>query len=97
MRSGVGVSKVTEWRQRMVRFRESGVSVTAFCRAERVSIPSFYHWQKKLAGSSVEARDADAGFVPVRLVTNSSIVVELPGGTRLQIPAGDPQLVQATP
>ena len=34
-----------------------------------------------------------SGFVSVRLVANTGIVVELPGGTRLQIPAGDPQMI----
>jgi hypothetical protein len=80
----------------MVRFREAGVRVAAFCGTERVSVASFYQWRKKLARSPVEASDADTGFIPVRLVTNSSIVVELRGGTRLQIPVGDPRIVQST-
>ena len=94
MRVGVEVSKAAEWQRRMVRFREAGVSVSAFCRTERVSVPSFYQWRKKLARSSVEESNANAGFVPVRLVTSASLVVELPGGTRLQIPVGDPQMIQ---
>jgi hypothetical protein len=59
-----------------------------------VSVPSFYQWRKKLARSSVEESNVNTGFIPVRLVTSSGIVVELPGGTRLQIPTGDPQLIQ---
>lgn len=94
MSVGVELSKAGEWRRRMIRFREAGVSVAAFCRTERVSVPSFYHWRKKLARLPGEALEADAGFIPVRLVTNTGIVVELPGGARLQIPAGDPQIMQ---
>ena len=94
MSVGVEASKAGEWQRRLARFREAGVSVAAFCRTERVSVPVFYQWRKKLARSLVEAPDVNAGFIPVRLVTNTSIVVELPGGTRLQIPAGDPQMIQ---
>ena len=94
MSVGVEASKAAEWQQRLVRFREARVSVSAFCRTERVSVPSFYQWRKKLARSAVEEPDANAGFIPVRLVTSTGIVVELPGGTRLQIPTGDPQLIQ---
>jgi len=95
MAMGVEGWKAAEWQRRMVRFHEAGVPVSVFCRTERVSVASFYQWRKRLACSSVEESDATAGFVPVRLVTHTGIVAELPGGTRLQIPAGDPQLVQA--
>ena len=94
MSFGVEASKAAEWQRRLGRFREAGVSVAAFCRTERVSVPAFYQWRKKLGHSSVASSDANAGFIPVRLVTNTSIIVELPGGTRLQIPAGDPQMIQ---
>jgi transposase-like protein len=40
--------KVEDWRRRLARFRESQLSVAAFCRQEGVSPPSFYVWRKRL-------------------------------------------------
>jgi hypothetical protein len=87
--------KLLEWQRRMARFREADVGVSAFCRTERVSVPSFYQWRKRLERLPRESSLVQPGFVPVRLVSAASIVVQLPGGTQLQIPTGDPQTVQA--
>jgi hypothetical protein len=87
--------KVSEWRRRMERFRESGQSVSTFCRAERVSAPSFYQWRKRLERFLPDSSLTQAGFVPVRVVAAAGIVVQLPGGTQLQIPAGDVPTIQA--
>lgn len=87
--------KLSEWQRRMARFREAGVSVSAFCRTEGVSVPSFYQWRKRLERLPRESSLAQGGFLPVRLVTSASIVAQLPGGTQLQIPTGDPRTVQA--
>ncbi len=40
--------KVQQWRDRIRRFSVSGQTVARFCAAERVSVPSFYSWRKKL-------------------------------------------------
>jgi len=37
-----------EWRQRVKRQRESGLSIAEFCRREKVSAHSFYGWKRKL-------------------------------------------------
>ena len=39
------------WRDRLARFRKSGLTVKEFCRQEGVSDPSFYQWRKRLAGA----------------------------------------------
>ena len=65
--------------------------MTQFCRVEGVSVPSFYQWRKKLAGPAAAAGDGRASFAAVRLVGAASVVAWLPGGTRLEIPLGDPQ------
>ena len=40
--------KVQQWSERLSRFGDSGQTVAEFCRAERVSQPSFYQWKKTL-------------------------------------------------
>lgn len=87
----VDLQKVAEWRSRFERFSNSGKSVTQFCRVEVVSLPSFYQWRKKLAGSPATSGDGRASFAAVRLVGAASVAAWLPGGTRLEIPLGDPQ------
>ena len=49
------VSKDRMWRERLDRYRQSGVSVAAFCAGEGVSLAAFYGWQRRLreaAGSA---------------------------------------------
>lgn len=42
------VSKERMWRERLDRYRQSGVSVAAFCAGEGVSLAAFYGWQRRL-------------------------------------------------
>ena len=37
------------WRERLDRWKRSGLTITAFCQREGVSQPSFYSWRKRLA------------------------------------------------
>lgn len=37
-----------EWRQRVKRQRESGLSIAEFCRREKVAPHSFHAWKRKL-------------------------------------------------
>ena len=74
--------KQSEWSERILRRRESGLTVAEFCEWEGVSVASFYNWQKKLRGTksrkqSVELVTAEgrsqrspqkASFLPVHVV-----------------------------
>ena len=42
------VSKDRMWRERLARYRQSGVSVAAFCVSEGVSLAAFFGWQRRL-------------------------------------------------
>jgi hypothetical protein len=56
------------WQRRLQRFRDSGLSVTAFCDRERISTASFYVWRRRLQADR-SPPDADAPqLVPVRVV-----------------------------
>ena len=39
---------LTEWRERLKRQSESGLTVEAFCQQEGVSTSMFYRWQRQL-------------------------------------------------
>jgi len=94
MARGIDVAKHAQWRLRMERFQRSDVSVVEFCEDEAVSTASFYLWRKRLARAEPvtnKVHQPTVGFAAVRVVGTPSLVVQLPGGTRLEIPTGDAQ------
>jgi transposase len=56
------------WRRVLARWRRSGLSVRAFCRAEGISEPSFYVWRRKLD----QADHKKPAFLPVHVVTEEA-------------------------
>lgn len=44
-----GSSKAVEWRARLRRYEQTGLTVSEFCRREGLSAPSFYAWRRRLA------------------------------------------------
>jgi len=87
MMSGKRTSKVELWRSRMQRFRASGLSVTRFCEQERVSLPSFYQWRKRLADGAENT--APPTFLPVRVTQSPAVEIRLPSGARISVPPGE--------
>ena len=89
--------RVLEWRERFERYLRAGLSVARFCERERVSVAAYYHWRKRLSGSSAKKSAPSPGtFASVRLVGVAHLAVCLPGGTRLEIPLHDPQALELT-
>jgi len=98
MSRSASAQKHSQWQERFRRFARSKLSVTEFCRRERVSTPSFYQWRQKLADSSCKGRarrsPARASFVPVQVAMASDLQVNFPNGVRLTLPVSDPELVR---
>jgi len=57
-----------QWRQRIKRQRESGLSIAEFCRREDISAHGFYVWRRNLrqAASNRQKPRADAKLQPPR-------------------------------
>ena len=72
MLSGTRLKKLQEWTSRFERFENSGLTVVDFCESEGVSVPSYYHWKKKLRSRS--KRKAANSFQSVALVSNPAAV-----------------------
>jgi hypothetical protein len=51
---------VTEWRERLKRQPESGLTVEAFCKEEGVSTSMFYRWQRHFQNPSPEPTASEA-------------------------------------
>ena len=99
-------SEIAElWAERLRRFALADTTVAAFCAAEGVSQPSYYHWRRKLRGPATKAKpkttSPPAEFLPVALAAQAeqpdkprraSATIELPGGIciRVEVPT-EPQ------
>ncbi len=62
---------LAKWRDRLARWRESGLTVAVFCRREGVHPVSLYSWRKRLAGDQqrpARTSRASAAFMPVEIV-----------------------------
>ena len=98
MPRGASAQKRSQWRERLRRFARSKLSVTEFCRRERVSTPSFYQWRRKLADSSSNGpgrrSPARASFIPVQVAAATGLQVDFPNGVRLTLSSSDQELVR---
>ena len=84
---------LTERRQLLDRYERSGLSQKAFCQRYGVALSTLQYWRRR-------ARDTDQeptpSFVEVPQVTGmarglpveAAVFIELPGGVRLEVPAG---------
>jgi hypothetical protein len=77
-----------EWKQRLERQKESGLSLDVFCLQEGVSKSTYYRWADRLRNGIPEAMTAenaarekaesgDAAFVPITLKA-SPVEIQLP-------------------
>src|SRR5215475_10864190 len=76
------------WQQRLRRFRDSGLTVTAFCDREGISAASFYAWRRRLQAGPTPPPDDAPRLVPVRLVTppaSAPVELLLPSGCVLRL------------
>ena len=75
------------WSDRLKRWKRSGLSITAFCGREGVSLPSFFQWRKRLQPGSGRKPPGPA-FMPVNIVSNT----ELQAGSGLPATGADPRI-----
>ena len=95
------------WSERLRRYANSGLTVAAFCERERVSVPSFYYWRRKLRGLGATAEGSNGrmpkaarapqkrDFVPIAIRNSAAVKMRLPNGAQLWLPPGDAALLSA--
>ena len=83
------------WQMVIETWRDSGISVSKFCKAEGLSEGSFYNWRKKLAkGNKFEAAKQreriSSAFIEVSIPSEKSGGLELvlASGNTLRISSG---------
>lgn len=80
----------SRWRVALERFGRSGLSVTQFCRRERLSVPSFYYWRARFRGddkpvpTTAPARFIDLGLLQAKAKPGDAPAVEI----KLELGAG---------
>jgi hypothetical protein len=86
------------WRERLVRFQDSGLTIGAFCEREGVSVSNFQAWKRRLGigkktPSSRQLTSGRSGaeplFVPLNLnpgVSAADVRIVLPGGAVVHVP-----------
>ena len=100
------------WQELFAKRDALGLSVAQVCEESGVSQATFYAWRKRLqssrqrsaaVGSRRGLTKKDSPLVPVRIVCDHlderrtpTVVIELPGAVRVQIPPGcDAPTIQA--
>ena len=98
-------AKERTWRQHVVAWRRSRVTVRAYCASQGLPEPNFYAWRRTLAARDLQAarrrrRAPTPSFIPVRVVSDvtpsrRSVEVVLANGRVLRVGGDfDPQVVR---
>ena len=83
--------KEQQWRRLIQLWKNSGLTVRAFCARHHITQPSFYAWRREL-----HQRDAATDFVPVQVETNDQLATVTSIATIEVVLAGG-QCVRVTP
>ena len=82
--------KEQHWRRLIQLWKNSGLTVPAFCARHHITQPSFYAWRGEL-----QQRDATA-FVPVQVETNDQLA-SVPSFPTIEVVLAGGQCVRVTP
>ena len=78
------------WKDRIVRFEQSGLSIKKFCEKEHIPLSTFNWWRKKIK----EEVYAPGGFIElsgkaqISRFEGKNFILHLPGIGTLEIPQG---------
>jgi transposase-like protein len=83
--------KEQHWRRLIQLWKNSGLTVRAFCARHHITQPSFYAWRREL-----QQRDAATAFVPVQVETNDQLA-RVTSISTIEVVLADGQCVRVTP
>jgi transposase-like protein len=90
MSSEAAARRREDWQQLISGYKQSGLTVKAFCEKHRVSEGLFYSWRKRVVAEDQVARFAlvaTNGMAPSAPALQP-LQLLLAGGERLEIPSG---------
>ena len=93
---GCDGAKARVWRERFLRFDDGGMTISKFCVAEGTSTASFYAWRRKLARpqQATPRKKKPSAFEPLSIAA-ATVVIRLPGGTSIEVPAHSEHALRA--
>ena len=70
---------------------QSDYSITAFCTAKAIKLPTFYYWRKKYKQNDISS----AGFIDITAAAlqDSSLRIAYPNGVNIHITTADLSLI----
>lgn len=75
--------KASKWHGHQAAWRDSGMSVAAYCRRHGLSYSGWMYWQRRLGASALVPIRVEASAVASPSV--ASVEVVLPGGAVLRV------------
>lgn len=83
MASASDSSKANLWRQHFMDFDRSQLTIAQFCQSIGCSVPTFYHWKRKLSETP-----SQSAFLRVQTTDQQSLFIEikLPGSLSIRVP-----------
>ena len=82
-----------QWKQWISEQQKSALSVRDFCDWVGISQNAFYVWRRKLAIQPLHQPDSVRSlFVPLKVISNPVIEVDLPCGAVVRVPNDEPSL-----
>jgi hypothetical protein len=79
--------RVRAWRELIDAWKQSGLSINAFCHAQQLTRSNFDRWRRILAAKpNVPPRSEAPAFVPLRVVAEPMAEVVLISGIVVRVP-----------
>jgi len=81
--------KVRTWRATIDAWKQSGLTINAFCRDRKLTRSNFARWRRILAGDPSKSSSLPSPvFVPLRVTAELMAEVVLPSGVLVRLPLG---------
>ena len=94
---GESCERRAHWRRLVAAHQQSGLTVRAYCRRERLAESAFHFWKRQLKQEAASLSVAPCAFVPVAVAPSAAAVaIDLPSGATLRVSEGcSPQLLRS--
>ena len=68
-----------EWKENILKQRQSRFSIASWCRQNKIASHTFYYWQRRLFPKSVLDRSAFKEVIEEKNKSNAGIILEYQG------------------
>jgi hypothetical protein len=79
------------WRETILDWQASGLSIRAYCRQRQLTETAFHYWRRELRRRDVKfgPRSVAPTFVPVSVIPATTVEVRCPSGHVVSLPNAD--------